>query len=147
MNMTDTTKARLIQELFAQEKKNPTRKILFPGDALPALLRYRNRKQEHFIVVTLNGANEVIRLHVITKGLVNRTLVHAREVFRTALYDNAASIIIAHNHPSGSVDPSNEDTEVTQRMKGAGDIIGIAVLDHIVFSKRGYYSYRENGRM
>jgi len=99
---------------------------------------------EHFFSVTLNGAHKVIDVHTITKGLVNRALVHPREVFRPALLDNATAIIIAHNHPSGNLEPSKEDRDVTMRIKQAGDILGIRVLDHLVFSTNGYRSMLES---
>lgn len=99
---------------------------------------------EHFFTITLNGAHQVIDVHVTTKGLVNRTLVHPREVFRPAIADNATAIIIAHNHPSGNLDPSMEDKDVTRRIKQAGDILGIKVLDHLIFSTNEYRSMLES---
>ena len=108
-----------------------------PRDLLPLLRGYRNRRQEHFIVFTLNGAHCVISRHVATVGLANRTLVHSREVFRWAIIDNACGIVLAHNHPSGNLDPSDEDREVTRRLTDAGAVIGIPVLDHIVFWQNG----------
>lgn len=71
------------------------------------------------------------------------TLIHPREVFCDPLKDRAASIILAHNHPSGNLDPSSEDIEVTKRLKEAGDILGISILDHIIFSSRNYLSFAE----
>ncbi len=99
---------------------------------------------EYFFTVTLNGAHQIIDTHIISKGLVNRTMVHPREVFRPAIIDNATAIIIAHNHPSGSFEPSIEDKDVTKRIKDAGDLIGIRVLDHLIFSTTGYLSLLES---
>lgn len=136
----------LIKQLMALEAAESSIKITSPGSLLPELLKFANRKQEEFVVVTLNGSNEVIRTRSISKGLVNRTLVHPREIFRPAIKDNAAALIIAHNHPSGSIEPSKEDVELTTRIKAAGELIGIGVLDHIIISKKGYYSFLEEGK-
>ncbi|ADY13667.1 JAB domain-containing protein [Sphaerochaeta globosa] len=100
---------------------------------------------EYFFTVTLNGAHQIIDAHVISKGLVNRTLVHPREVFRPAILDNSTAIVIAHNHPSGNLEPSAEDKDVTFRIRQAGDLIGIRVLDHLIFSQNGYFSMLESG--
>ena len=122
-------------------------KIILPGDVLPVIERFADRTQEHFLCVSLNGAHEVIQVHVVSVGLVNRTIVHPREVFAEAITKRAASIIVAHNHPSGNVDPSYEDRQVTHRLTEAGEMLGIPVLDHIVFSDDGYYSFAEHGEM
>ena len=84
----------------------------------------------------MDGASKPIRVVPVTHGLVNRTIVHPREVFRIAIADNAASIVIAHNHPSGCVVPSPEDLELTERLVKAGSIIGIPILDHIIIGSR-----------
>ena len=120
------------------------RRIQIPSDALPMLDRFRDRKQEHFLTLSLNGAHEVIVVRTVSVGLVNRTMVHPREVFAGPLTDRAAAVILAHNHPSGSLDPSAEDNEITQRLVDAGQTLGIPVLDHVVFGSTGYYSYLEN---
>ena len=95
----------------------------------------------------MNGSHEIIKVRTISKGLVNRTLVHPREVYRMAIKDNAAAIILTHNHPSGNPAPSIEDIEITNRMISAGKIIGIEVLDHVVIAKKGYYSFLEEGQL
>lgn len=118
-----------------------------PDDVLPVLQTIRDADQEHFVSITLNGAGEIIASRVITIGLLNHTLVHPREVFRPAIKDNAASIIIAHNHPSGSLEPSSQDIAITKQLKDAGSIIGISVLDHIIVTKKGHVSMRERGLM
>ena len=86
-----------------------------------------------------------MEVRVITIGLVDQSHVHPREVFSDVIVDRASAVIIAHNHPSGQLDPSREDAEVTQRIKVAGDILGIELLDHIVFTQEGYYSFAEHG--
>ena len=120
-------------------------KITCPAAAYPLFRSYSKRRQEHFMVLTLNGAHCAIRRHVVTKGLANRTMVHPREVFYPAIKDNAVAIIIAHNHPSNSLDPSNEDRVVTDRLIAAGEIMGIPVLDHMIICRDTYYSFLEAG--
>jgi len=139
------TKRELLEQLWAMEREDPISKIKQPSDILPALQKYVKRKQEEFIVVTLDGVHSIIKVRSITKGLVNKTVLHPREVFRPAIQDNATAIILAHNHPSGNVDPSAEDGAVTKRLRAAGEILGIAVLDHLIVGSRGYYSYLESG--
>ncbi len=120
------------------------RKVRVPADTLPLLERFADRNQEHFLTLSLNGAHEVIVVRTVSVGLVNRTMVHPREVFAGPLTDRASAIILAHNHPSGSLDPSSEDDEITRRLLAAGETLGIPVLDHVVFSGSGYYSYLEH---
>ena len=120
------------------------RKVRVPLDTLPLLERFADRNQEHFLTLSLNGAHEVIMVRTVSVGLVNRTMVHPREVFAGPLTDRASAIILAHNHPSGSVEPSAEDDEITTRLLSAGETLGIPVLDHVVFSRSGYYSYLEH---
>jgi len=122
-------------------------RISYPTDALPLLTHYAGRKQEHFLCLSLNGAHEVINIRVVSVGLVNRALVHPREIFADPIKDYATSIIVAHNHPSGNLEISREDREVTTRLKDAGDILGIKLLDHIVFTRDGYYSFLEEGEI
>jgi DNA repair protein RadC len=122
-------------------------RISFPPDVLPLIRHYADRKQEHFICVSLNGANEVITCRVVSVGLVNRSQVHPREVFADPITDRASAIIVAHNHPSGSLEPSKEDMEITRQLKTAGDILGIRVLDHIVFNHTSYFSFLESNMM
>lgn len=120
-------------------------KIQSPQNILPLLAHYSDREQEHFIVCTLNGAHEIISNKVVSVGLLNRTLVHPREVFRVALMDHAASIILAHNHPSGNVTPSKDDVFVTKKLVAAGKIFDIAVLDHIIFCNDNHFSFHRDG--
>jgi DNA repair protein RadC len=103
------------------------------------------RRVECFFCVTLNGAHEVVGIYEVTKGLVNRTVVHPREVFWYAVKDMSSAIVIAHNHPSGQLSPSSNDDFITERMKEAADIMGIHILDHIILSKKGFYSYSTEG--
>jgi DNA repair protein RadC len=127
--------------------KNPDaiHKVTCPEDILPLLNGLGLKKQEHFICLTLNGAGEVIGNRTITVGLLNHSLVHPREVFADAITDRAASIICVHNHPSGTLEPSNQDIEVTKQLMDAGAILGIRVLDHLIITKNGFLSMKERG--
>jgi DNA repair protein RadC len=138
------SKAALIDALQAMERREPTTRIRGAVDCYPVLLEWAGADKEHFIVITLNGTHEIINTHVVSVGLLNRTLVHPREVFRPALFDNAVAIVVAHNHPSGNVMPSEEDRDVTASLRDAGEILRVPVLDHIVFSNNGFYSFLEH---
>jgi DNA repair protein RadC len=132
---------------FARRRIRPEGlKITFPADVLPLIQHYGDRKQEHFICVSINGANEVIKSRVVSVGLVNKTQVHPREVFADPITDRASAIIVAHNHPSGTLNPSAEDKEITGQLKASGEVLGIRLLDHIIFNQRGYYSFLEHGK-
>jgi len=131
---------------FARRRIRPEGlKISFPPDVLPLIRHYGDRKQEHFLCISLNGANEVVAHRVVSVGLVNKTQVHPREVFADPITDRASAIIVAHNHPSGELKPSKEDTEITKQLKAAGETLGIKLLDHIIFNQKEYYSFLEKG--
>ena len=120
-------------------------KIATPADVLPLIRHFADRKQEHFLSITINGANEVLNVRVVSIGLVDRSPVHPREVFADALADRASGIIVAHNHPSGGLVPSQADRDITVQLQQAGKIMGIELLDHIVFNRGTYYSFLESG--
>jgi DNA repair protein RadC len=122
-------------------------KIKSPADILPIIQHYSDRKQEHFLSISINGANEVMNVRVVTIGLVNQSQAHPREIFSDVLMDRASSLIIAHNHPSGNLQPSKEDIDITHKIFEAGRTLGIKLMDHIIFSKKGYYSFLENKRL
>lgn len=132
---------------YVCERATRDAKILNPQDAYGILKRFARKRQEHFVVLTLNGAHSVIAMRVVTIGTANRTMVTARDVFYRAIVDNACAIMMAHNHPSGKLEPSQEDDAITKRIKAAGEIIGIEVLDHLIISKDGHFSYVNSGRI
>ena len=103
--------------------------------------------QEHFLCVSINGANEVMNIRVVTIGLVNKSQVHPREVFADVIAERASAVIVAHNHPNGELKPSNEDIAVTKTIKEAASVLGIGLLDHIIFNSKGYYSFVENNEL
>jgi len=114
-------------------------------DILPFISHIADKKQEYFLCISLNGANEVIEKRVITVGLLNSNQVHPREVFVDAISDRAAYVILAHNHPSGSLKVSADDITTTKQLIESGKILGITVLDHIIITKNGYLSFKEKG--
>jgi DNA repair protein RadC len=133
---------------FARRRIKPEgAKIETPADLLPHVRHYADRKQEHFLCASINGANEILNIRVVSIGLVDRTPVHPREVFAEALADRASAIVVAHNHPGGGLEPSPSDIEVTKQLKAAGLVMGIALLDHIIFNRTGYFSFLEAGRL
>ena len=133
---------QLVQEKAQEYKAN---RITSAADAYSLLYDYSLKEQEHFLLVTLDGASNIINHRVIHIGTLNQSLVHPREVFRPAILDNSAGIIIAHNHPSGTLEASRADIQITQRLKEVAKLIGIDLLDHIILSKHGYYSFSEEG--
>jgi len=115
-----------------------------PADLVPHIRHYVDRKQEHFLCASVDGANEIINIRVVSIGLVDRSHVHPREVFADPLIDRASAVILAHNHPVGALNPSEQDIETTQRLRQAGEIMGITVLDHIIFNSTEYFSFLES---
>lgn len=122
-----------------------TYKISSAKEVYQELKEYKNKQQEYFLTLYLDGANHLLDKKVITIGTLNQSLVHPREVFSYAIEKRCASIIVAHNHPSGILKPSNEDLNVTQRLKDSAKILGIELLDHVIFTKDGFYSFEEKG--
>jgi DNA repair protein RadC len=105
--------------------------------------RLRHLPQERFLAVLLDGRHRVLRHELVSQGTLTASLVHPREVFRPALRECAAALVLVHNHPSGDPTPSREDREITERLVRAGEILGVPVLDHVVVAERGYSSLRE----
>lgn len=119
--------------------------IRHPQDLIPFVRNYAICQKEHFLAVTLNGGHDIIQIHVVSVGTVNRTLIHPREIFNEAIRENAAALILCHNHPSGRTEPSKDDLETTKNLIQASEIMGIPILDHIIIDKENYYSFMENG--
>jgi DNA repair protein RadC len=104
----------------------------------------QDETKEYFIALHLDGKNRIICVDICSVGSLNQSIVHPREVFKTALLSSAAALILMHNHPTGDPTPSQEDLEVTRRLRDAGELIGVKVLDHIVIGST-YYSFVERG--
>ncbi|MCK6259565.1 DNA repair protein RadC [Fictibacillus sp. KIGAM418] len=135
--------------LFQKLSKSlPEKRIAIksPEDAADCIMEeLRYEKQERFLALYLNTRNEIIRKRIIFVGTLNSSVVHPREVFKEGINSNAASVIVAHNHPSGNPQPSREDIDVTKRLKEVSSVIGIDLLDHIIIGDGKYISLKEKG--
>ncbi|MFO0971423.1 MAG: DNA repair protein RadC [Candidatus Saccharimonadales bacterium] len=126
-------------ELWRRQFEVPERPIIDSPDKAVAQLGYiRSKKQEYFVCLTLDGANRLVTKRIISIGTLTASLVHPREVFAEAITDRAASVIVAHNHPSGSLEASEADRAVTQRLIESGSVLGISVKYHVVLTKDSY---------
>jgi len=134
-------------ELARRHLLKQTVKIENAEDVVPLLSDIVGKTQEHFVCITLNGANELIEKRIVTIGLLDKSLVHPRDVFADVITDRAAAVIFAHNHPSGDLQPSEADLKTQGQLVNAAKILGIRVLDHVIVSKRGYFSFQEAGLM
>ena len=115
-----------------------------PAKAVEHMADLRKKKQEHFLALYLNARNQKIHQETLFIGTLSSSLVHPREVFAPAIERRAAAVIVAHNHPSGDPSPSREDKEATLRLRRAGELLGIELVDHVVVAERGFYSFREH---
>ncbi|MBA1336499.1 MAG: UPF0758 family protein [Firmicutes bacterium] len=111
------------------------------------ILLLHEKPEEHFCIICLNAKNRIAGVHTIAIGCLNSAIVHLWEVYKAAVLNNANSIILLHNHPSGDINPSQEDIKTTKRLVEAGEIMGINVLDHLIIGDDGYMSFREGGLM
>ncbi|WP_456393802.1 RadC family protein [Nitratifractor sp.] len=123
------------------------RRIASAADVYDELRSYADRRQEYFLALTLDGASHLIETRIVFIGTLNQSLVHPREVFADAIADRAAGIIVAHNHPSGTLEPSRADEAITRRLKEVGELVGIELLDHVILTRDGYWSFAEEGRL
>ena len=133
-----------VAELTKRRYRGKTpRSIRGPDDVVAVLgPKLRKESREHFLVLLLNARHEVIGKETVSIGTLNASIVHPREVFRPAILASAASIILAHNHPSGDPEPSEEDLGITKRLAEVGELVGIGVLDHVIVASRGVVSFR-----
>ena len=132
-------------ELARRRSTQKGKSLTTPNDIFHLIRHYAfDNYQEKLVVIAFNGAQEVIFNKVVTQGLLDRTVVHPREVFAEAIKRRASAIIIAHNHPSGCLEPSEADRDITQRLVLAGNILGVKLLDHLIFTEDGFYSFREH---
>jgi len=106
--------------------------------------RLMDEKQENFIILMLNNKNQLICEQLVTKGVLDASIIDSREVFKPAIKNSASKIILVHNHPSGNPEPSKEDRETTEKLIEAGELLGIKVLDHIIIGRDNYWSWKEN---
>lgn len=145
-------KAASLRAALEVARRVATRRLR-PGDGIggPADVfrhfhpRLRDASRERFLALLLDGRHRVIREVEVSRGTLTASLVHPREVFRPALRDGAAALVVVHNHPSGDPTPSSEDRQVTDRLVRAGDLLGVRLLDHVVVAEHGYRSLRQDG--
>lgn len=107
----------------------------------------RDRRKEYFLALLLDGKNRILKEVRISEGSLNQSIVHPREVFSPAVRESAAAIILVHNHPSGDPAPSREDREITRRLKDAGELMGVKVLDHIIIGDGSFVSFTAQGML
>jgi DNA repair protein RadC len=132
-------------ELARRHLLGDTVKIVVAQDVLPLVADIAGKKQEYFVCISLNGASEVIEKRVVTIGLLDKSPVHPREVFADVIADRAAAVIFAHNHPSGDLQPSENDLRIHEQLADAGNILGIRILDHVIVTRKSYFSFQEAG--
>lgn len=140
------TRSSQICALFELSKRlsEPTT-VVSPEKVFELCNDIRSSHKEHFLAFYLNSNNTLIARELISVGTLNESLVHPREVFEPALRHSASAIILAHNHPSGNVDPSKADLEVTKRLTDAGTLLGVDLVDHIVVTKGRFLSFKRQG--
>ncbi len=121
------------------------KRITSAKEVYEELCSFSTKNQEHFLTITLDGASHIINTRTVFIGTLNQSIVHPREVFADAIADRAAGIIIAHNHPSGTLAASRADMQITERLKEVSKLVGIELLDHVILAKGGYYSFSDEG--
>ena len=136
----------LVQRVLREAPSLPP-VVTSPVDALPLLAELRELRKEHFLCLCLNARNQVIHKETVSIGSLSASIVHPREVFQLAIQHHSASLILAHNHPSGDVSPSRDDIDLTRRLINAGEIMGIDILDHLIISASDFLSLKEKGLM
>ena len=136
-------------ELGKREELEPEQKnfdIKDPEAVVKAIrASIQDKAKEHLKLILLNPRNKIIGISTISIGTLNASLVHPREVFKDAIAHSAASVVLAHNHPSGDPEPSEDDIEITKKLVESGKILGIEVIDHIIIGKNDYYSFKAKG--
>ncbi|MBC8485053.1 MAG: DNA repair protein RadC [Ignavibacteria bacterium] len=129
-----------------EDKKQKEDAVTSPEEAFKLIGAYINDySKENFLVLSFDVRNKLIGVDNISKGTISASLVHPRETFESAIRKHAAQIMIGHNHPSGSIEPSEDDIKITKRISEAGKIMGIELMDHIIVTKNNFYSFKSNG--
>jgi len=121
------------------------KRITSAKEVYEELKPFSTKVQEYFLSITLDGASHIINIRTVFIGTLTQSIVHPREIFTDAISDRAAGIIVAHNHPSGTLVASRSDIAVTQRLKEVSRLVGIELLDHVILSKQGFYSFSDEG--
>lgn len=143
ISYSSNQKKQLLQALYAIEE---TPSVLSgPEDAVVQFLKYRNRRKEYFVTLSMDSKNHVIKRHTISQGTVDQAVIFPQEVLRATLLCHGSGIILGHNHPGGDPSPSKQDISMTARIVEGGQLLGIRILDHIIVSRNGHFSFSENG--
>jgi len=139
----------IVKVMLIKDANSPfrTKGLKRPDDAASVARKFlANEDREVFIAINLDHSGKINSIHVVAIGNANATIIHPREVFKTAILSNASSIVIAHNHPSGNSQPSDEDTKMTSMLIEAGRLLGIKVLDHIIIGDDKYTNLSKSGQ-
>ena len=129
------------------QEKNLVKKITCAEDVFKLFhKRLRDKKQEHFYLIMLDTKNNIIGEQLLSKGILDASIIDPREVFKPSIRNSASRVILIHNHPSGDSSPSSEDERVTEKLIEAGDLLGIKVLDHVIIGKDSYWSWKEKAK-
>jgi DNA repair protein RadC len=132
------------RRILSQSKNFSEKKITSPQDVAEMFIPLlKDELKENFILICLNSANKIIKYEVISVGNLNSSIVHPREIFKSAIENSSASVILMHNHPSGNPEPSNEDINITKKLVEAGKLLDIPVFDHIILAGNSYTSFVE----
>ncbi len=142
-----STRLKAINELGRRMATKRPAVFLKPRDVWEEMRDIRGAKKEHFVVFYLDTRNTEIKREIVSVGTLNYNLVHPREVFEPAVRNLAAGIIVCHNHPSGCLEPSDEDRSLTKRLVQAGKLLGIELLDHVIITKEGFSSFKQKNLM
>lgn len=136
----------MLQEMLIREYDG-SKTITCPQDVLEQCRDFKRLAKEVFKVFLLDSSNAVIAEEIVSIGILNMSIIHPREIFKLAIIKSACAIVAAHNHPSGNIEPSKEDIEITRRLKQAGELLGIELLDHVIVSGKldGYKSIKTGG--
>ena len=136
-----TIKMEKVKSMLVENKQ-----ISSPDDVFRIVNKYLDgADREHLVLLTLDTKNKITSINTVSIGSINTSIVHPREVFKTAILSNASSVILSHNHPSGDVTPSKEDVDITKKIKECGRILGIELLDHVIIGDDKYSSLKEKG--
>ena len=144
VNMATAGKIMAALELAKRHLVRNIEPLRTQQDILARLADLRTKQQEHFVCLSLDGGQRLIAQRTITIGTLDSVLAHPREVFADAIADRAASVVVAHNHPSGDPTPSSKDITLTQQLAAAGQLLGIPLRDHLILTKTEYYSYQQH---
>lgn len=122
-----------------------TKKVRSPADVEEVVRTFiGHADREVFLALNLSSTNNINSIHVVSIGSLNQSIVHPRECFKAALLSNADAVIFAHNHPSGEMNPSAEDQQITAKLRECGQLLNIRVMDHVIVGEKGYFSFQEN---